>query len=189
MVIHRTHVAPLCEHLLMIAIVQYLDFAHHWLLASFPAYPIFILCFVLTIIYRSRGAVKDGEGLGEFVLWMMSGIRKVWTWGGGGEDRLQISLNTVEQLCLQHIKSGLVVKYSNLANWTMNWSRTCWTNYGPHPPTSILHPSDYIDMMNSPRPSPFFIPLPASVYYCQHKLENENGAGLETRPVGCPITV
>jgi len=49
----------------------------------------------------------------------------------GGQQ--QITLNTVKVSCLQCLESGLAVKHSNLADWTMNWPRTCWINYGPRP--------------------------------------------------------
>ena len=95
----------------------------HWfsgpVLASSPG--LLHRFFGLVQIIHGNGR---GDDLGECIKWV--------SWGGHRGWGPQTRLNTVEWL--QHLKSWLVVKHSNLADWTMNWSRTCWIAWGPCPP-------------------------------------------------------
>ena len=63
---------------------------------------------------------------------MLDNIHKPTKWHrvDVGEMGLTIKLLTKES-CVQGLKpaSGLMVKCSNLANWMMNWSRMCSTNF------------------------------------------------------------
>ena len=123
----------------------------HWfsgpVLASSPG--LLHRFFGLVQIIHGNGR---GDDLGECIKWV--------SWGGHRGWGPQTRLNTVEWL--QHLKSWLVVKHSNLADWTMNWSRTSRIDYGPHPHyvhlASTSHPPDITHMMNCPRPS-LFSPL------------------------------
>ena len=100
-------------------------------------------------MHGSGRAEKNREG--HHVRWMLGGggggVSEVMSihrrtgfrvsavpWVSDGADCKYIS-TLAEWSCLQHLASKLVVvKWSNLANWTMNW---CRTNYWPHP---YVHP-------------------------------------------------
>jgi len=61
---------------------------------------------------------ENREDLGVFIMWVTS--------GEGWRGQPQITLNTVKRSCLQCLESGLAVKHSNQAEYTMwtemlNW--------------------------------------------------------------------
>ena len=96
---------------------------------------------------RKRKSGENGEGLGEFTV---SDIE----WAGLNR-KYNVSLNTVKRSCLQHLQFPLVLECSNLADWTMNWSRTSRIDYGACPPPQTSTWPHSCD-----RPSTFSAALP-----------------------------
>jgi len=64
--------------------------------------------------------------------WKSSKSRKTWDYSAC-ERHVYIGrcgpATLANQSCLRHLESGVAIKCSNLANWVMNWPRTCWSDW------------------------------------------------------------
>ena len=131
------------------------------MLASIPGFSRFYLLFVFTIIHGRRRAVKNGESLGSFIVWMTSDKVDV---RGRGPTALDHGQAVYSSSRLQMLAwSILLVFTSNKVTLELNLC-ILECRLLPSPPTSTSHPLTWWVSPGLPR-----FPL----LFCFHILETE----------------
>ena len=135
---------------------------------------------------------KDGEKLGRpGLIHHTNDVR--WTWGGHREEGpiIKYVRTKIEKQVSYLLKTSnfdhTKVRSPELQLNAWTDDPVCWFCDWTPPPyihfASTSRPSDVIQVINEPRPSPFFTCSSTSVYYTERKPKNKNGGGLGMRLV------